>query len=75
MYSAGDGAVLQHDVRQMSRPASTLGDLISVTNSHIRSQVLLPLVENTFYSVVCSTAFIAQLLVDNQKERNGRVFI
>ena len=41
IYSAGDGTVLQHDVGQMNRPAVNIGVVISITNSHVRSQVSL----------------------------------
>ena len=52
VYSAGDGNILQHDVRQMNRPAVNLYGVISVTNSHARSQVLLSFVEKLLISVV-----------------------
>jgi len=52
IYSAGDGNILQHDVRQMNRPAVNLYGVISVTNSHARSQVLLSFVEKLLISVV-----------------------
>ena len=55
VYSAGDGAVLQHDIRQMNQPAVNLDDVISTTNSHVQSQVLL-LTLNSY----CFLSFEAQ---------------
>ena len=55
IYSAGDGAVLQHDVGQMTRPASKLDDVISVTNSHVRSQVVLLKLKSYIFSIIGSS--------------------
>jgi len=41
VFSVGDGSVLQHDTQQMNKPSVKLHDIVSVTNSHASSQVLL----------------------------------
>jgi len=37
VYSDGDGVILQHDARQMDKPAVRLDYIISITNSSVRS--------------------------------------
>jgi len=71
VYSVGDGVILQHNVGQMNRLAVKLDDIISATNSHVRSEVLPVLINYfilyiyLFILVILVQFFCSGVLLDN----------